>query len=202
MLKVFAFACSVKPEGREPLARCQPALRFLQLWPQHCALRLAMQAGVADHVWTIRGIYGLVPTPVAVKRTEPTSNVPSRKEKMNSSAIWPIYTRDINFMGYGGVGRWSDRQVERHIRAVAKDTLHVTFTRHATARLREKKITTSMVYECLRQGSLARTPEPNAARGTLECRMDRYTCGRNIGIVVAVCDEDPNLIFVTAIDLD
>lgn len=103
-------------------------------------------------------------------------------------------------MGFAVVGKLSKRQIERHIRNAAKETHNVILTVHAKARLRERKVSISMLYECLRQGTLSRNPEPNASKGTLECRMDRYTCGANISVVVAISDEDPNLIVVTVLE--
>lgn len=103
-------------------------------------------------------------------------------------------------MGYAVVGKLSVRQIERHIQGAAKETDNVILTKHAKGRMLKRKVSSSMLYECLRQGSLSRTPEPNPSKGTLECRMDRYTCGANISVVVGVCDETPNLIVVTVIE--
>ncbi|GAB3487640.1 hypothetical protein GCM10027399_01630 [Curvibacter fontanus] len=40
-------------------------------------------------------------------------------------------------------------------------------------------------------------PEPNPCRGNLECRMKRYVAGRELAVIVALCDEDPDLVVVT-----
>jgi hypothetical protein len=103
-------------------------------------------------------------------------------------------------MGFAVVGRLSNRQIERRIRSAAEETHNVILTRHAKARLRERRVSISMLYECLRHGTLSRIPEPNALNGTLECRMVRYTCGMNIGVVVAISDDDPHLIVVTVLE--
>lgn len=49
----------------------------------------------------------------------------------------------------------SNRQLERHIRTCALDTENVAINRHATQRMRQRHITLAMVYEVLRQGTLA-----------------------------------------------
>ena len=38
-------------------------------------------------------------------------------------------------------------------------------------------------------------------KGTTECRMEYFLEGRQIGLVVAVADGDPNLIVVTAMEI-
>ena len=58
-----------------------------------------------------------------------------------------------------------------------------------------------MVLDVLERGLLLRTPEPNVALGTLECQMSRYCAGRNIGVVVALSDEDPDIVVVTAMEI-
>jgi len=47
------------------------------------------------------------------------------------------------------------------------------------------------------QQLIHRTPEPNMAKGSLECRMEMYVAGRDCAVVVALADENPNLLVVT-----
>lgn len=75
------------------------------------------------------------------------------------------------------------------------------FTRHAIARMRLRQITALMVLEVLRRGRMRRPPEPNLAKGSLECRMAYFLAGRQIAVVAAVADDDPNVIVVTAMEL-
>ena len=100
------------------------------------------------------------------------------------------------------IAKFSISQLERHVRKTAADSLSVLFTDHVRGRMRQRAITREMVLEVLRKGVLRRAPEPNAQRGTLECRMERYIAGREIGAVVAVSDDDPHLIVVTAMILE
>lgn len=92
-------------------------------------------------------------------------------------------------------------QLQKHIRWVAKDTSRVFITRHARDRMRERTVLQDEVYECLRQGLIRLTPEPDLKTGNLVCRMERYVCGRSIGICVALADDDPDLIVVTVLEL-
>ena len=100
-------------------------------------------------------------------------------------------------MGYEKFGRQSTAQLQRHIRGAAEDTSRIFITVHARGRMRQRRISIQEVYECLRQGVLRRTPEPNPGKGTLECRMERYVAGRNCAVVVALDDNHPELLVVT-----
>jgi hypothetical protein len=47
-------------------------------------------------------------------------------------------------------------------------------------------------------GEIKRTPEPNTMLGNVECRMEHYCTGDNAAVVVAVSDDEPELVLVTA----
>lgn len=98
--------------------------------------------------------------------------------------------------------KFSKTQLEKLIRQIAtEDTSRIVFTLHTERRLRERKISKSMALDCLRNGRIKRAPEPNAMYGTIECRMEHFTAGVNIGLIVAVSEHDPNLIVVTAMNI-
>jgi hypothetical protein len=99
------------------------------------------------------------------------------------------------------VHKLSNAQVERLIRTIAADGARVYISAHARMRMRQRHVTQEIVVEVLRQGRLVGTPEPNLTRGSLECRMERYCAGRQIGVIVAIRDDDPDLIVVTVIQL-
>lgn len=101
-------------------------------------------------------------------------------------------------MGCEALRKQSKDQLAKHIRQVAKVTANVVLTVHMKRRMRERKVTASMVYECMRIGQIVRVPEENQEKGTLECRMERYCAGCNCTVVVALDDDDPDLICVTA----
>lgn len=100
-------------------------------------------------------------------------------------------------MGCDVFGRKSIPQLEKHIRFVARQTASIVILPHAKSRMRTRKVTVHEVYEVLRQGCIHRPPEPNPAKGSLECRMARYVAGRDCTVVVALSDENPNLLIVT-----
>ena len=74
------------------------------------------------------------------------------------------------------------------------------FTVHALTRMKQRQVTRLMVLEVLRLGKLRRTPEPNAAKGTLECRMEYFLAGRDIAVVAAVAPDNPEVIVVTVME--
>lgn len=103
----------------------------------------------------------------------------------------------IIFMGYAHLASKSIPQLQKHIRAIANDTAVVFITVHASARMRQRRVTRQEVFEVLRQGVIRQPPEPEAAKGTLLCRMTHYIAGRNLAAVVALNDEHPNVVVVT-----
>lgn len=97
--------------------------------------------------------------------------------------------------------RRSRSQLEAYIRLMAKDSANVAFTDHIRAQMRSRGISTAGVLSTLRGGRIKRTPEPNMFHGTLECRMEAAVAGEDIGVVVALSDDDPTLVLVTALYL-
>ena len=94
----------------------------------------------------------------------------------------------------------SQAQQEAFVQLQAQDTTNIIFTNHVLKRMKERKITAPCVIDTLRHGRMRRPAEPNIKTGSLECRLDRYVAGREIGVVVAIDDDNPNLIVVTAMD--
>ena len=94
----------------------------------------------------------------------------------------------------------SKAQVERLIRTIAADGSRVFVTAHAALRMRQRHVTRDIALEVLRKGRLLRIPEVNLRRGSLECRMERYCTGRQLGVVVAISDDDPDLLVITVIE--
>jgi predicted nucleic acid-binding Zn ribbon protein len=104
-------------------------------------------------------------------------------------------------MGYGNFEKKSLPQLAKHIRAVSKNTALVFITVHAKTRMTQRRVSDQEIYACLQMGSISRPPEPNEAMGTLECRMERYIAGRNLAVVAAISDEEPDVIVITVFDL-
>ena len=102
-------------------------------------------------------------------------------------------------MGQEGFAGKSTPQLQKHIRQVAKDSSLIFLTAHARKQMRRRKVLHGEVIETLRRGLIHLRPEPNLAKGSLEVRMEHYISGRTCKVVVALVDEDPNLIVVTVI---
>jgi hypothetical protein len=92
----------------------------------------------------------------------------------------------------------SKQQIEAYIRAESLNSQNVLFTNHVKQQMRKRHISAACVLLTLREGRIRRTPEPNTMLGTLECRMEHYCTGHNVGVVVAISDEVPDLVLVTA----
>lgn len=70
---------------------------------------------------------------------------------------------------------------------------------HAQQQMRIRKITMPVVLDVLRNGVIHREPEINIKTGFHECRMERFCAGRNLGVVVALEEEESSsCIVVTA----
>lgn len=100
-------------------------------------------------------------------------------------------------MGCEALKKQSKEQLAKRIRIAAKVTANVVITIHVKTQMKKRKVTTSMVYECLRLGQMLRVPEENLKFGTLECRMERYCAGCNCTVIVALDDQYPDLVCVT-----
>lgn len=61
----------------------------------------------------------------------------------------------------------------------------------------ERRVSDFEVIECLRQGVIQRPPLIDRKTGDLKCRMESFGSSRNLSVVVALCDEDPDLLVVT-----
>jgi hypothetical protein len=99
------------------------------------------------------------------------------------------------------MAKLSKKQIERQIRERALNTANILLTDHARKRMRERRITLAMVYDVLRKGMLVREPEPSLRHEALECRMERYVEGRDIGVVVAFEIAAAGLPVITVMDI-
>lgn len=101
-------------------------------------------------------------------------------------------------MGYSATQAKSLIQLQRLIRRAAKGGSLVIVTDHAAKQMVKRRIFRAEVEECLAIGCIYRAPEPNVKFNTLECLMEAYVAGRKLGIIVALCDEYPSMVVVTA----
>ena len=91
----------------------------------------------------------------------------------------------------------SNVQLQAHIRRLAKDSQRVVITLHAQDRMSLRSVTDWEVYECLRNGVIQRPPRVDRKTGSLKCRMEYFGTGRNLAVVAALDDEEPDVIVVT-----
>lgn len=97
---------------------------------------------------------------------------------------------------------WNAATFEKHVHTLARESDAVRFTFHARVRMEQRGITVPMALDCLRRGVIRRPPEQNIKTGWHECRMERYTAGKNVAVIAAVDEDDPAVLVVTVIDLD
>ena len=97
------------------------------------------------------------------------------------------------------IDRLSPPQIQRLIHEIAMDSERVMYTHHARIRMRQRHISRGLVLDVLRYGRLSRLPEPNPRFGSLECRMERYSSGRQLAVIAALCDDNPEVLVITVI---
>lgn len=94
---------------------------------------------------------------------------------------------------------YSKHDWEKRIKNIALESACISFSSHALSQMRKRKITLSMALDVLRKGKILLEPEPDIKTGHMVCRMERYTAGSPVAVVVACEDENaPNCIVVTA----
>jgi hypothetical protein len=85
---------------------------------------------------------------------------------------------------------YSKRDWEKLVREIAKDATKVSFADHVLVRMRSRNITHAMVFDVLRKGVIQIEPEIDIKHGDIHCRMQRFTAGKPVGVVVACEDEN------------
>jgi hypothetical protein len=84
---------------------------------------------------------------------------------------------------------YSKQDWEKKIRNIARDSMRISFSRHALGQMRARKITQPMALDVLRKGRIFLEPEPDIKTGHTLCRMERFTAGCPVAVVVACEDE-------------
>jgi hypothetical protein len=94
---------------------------------------------------------------------------------------------------------YSKRDWEKLIRKLSLDESNVFFSVHGLQQMKTRRITRDMALDVLLKGNIQIEPEPNIKTGHITCRMQRFTAGKNIGVVVACEDESASCcLIVTA----
>lgn len=99
------------------------------------------------------------------------------------------------------MAKLSKKQLENHIRDAAKESINVSITIHASARMNERGINRLMVFDVLRHGMIRRTPEPDIKHAGIKCQMERYVSGMNVAVVVNVDFPSDGLIVITVFEV-
>jgi hypothetical protein len=93
----------------------------------------------------------------------------------------------------------SNVQLQAHIRRLAQDSSRVFFPDHARLRMLERAVNDMAVLMCLREGTIQRPAKVDNKTGELRVRMEHFGSARNLSVVVALDDHDPDLLVVTVI---
>lgn len=96
--------------------------------------------------------------------------------------------------------KWSKEQLQKYIRKESLISTNVVFTDHIIIQMRKRKIVQAWVFEVLQKGMIKLTPEFDSNTGDLKCRMEYFVAGSDIKIVVAISDDNPGLVLITAIN--
>jgi hypothetical protein len=63
--------------------------------------------------------------------------------------------------------------------------------------MRERGVSDLEVIECLRRGVIQRPPQVDRKTGHLKCRMEHFGPSRNVAVVAALDEADPDMVVVT-----
>ena len=100
-------------------------------------------------------------------------------------------------MGCTKLLEFSSAEIGKRIRTLSEDSANVILRDHTQEMMDERGITFQEVLSVLRKGAIRREPEISEDGESLECRMERYFAGRDIGVIAAIDDETPNVVVVT-----
>lgn len=93
----------------------------------------------------------------------------------------------------------SNMQLQEHIRRLSKNSACVMLTFHAQERMLERSVSDWEVFECLRSGVIQRPAVRDSKKHTIRCRMEHFGSARNLAVIVALDEEEPELIVVTVL---
>lgn len=104
------------------------------------------------------------------------------------------------FMAYAWLATLTNIQHQKLIRERAQSTDCIFLTEHAEERLLQRAIGIEEVYDVLRCGCIERPFTIDVEHDSIECRMERYVAGHHLVVKVALVDEDPDLLVITAFE--
>jgi hypothetical protein len=92
-------------------------------------------------------------------------------------------------------------QLQKHIRLLSLNSASVFITEHARKRMHQRKVTDYQIIDCLRNGVMQRPATQDIKTRDIKCRMEHFGTSRNISVVVALSDQEPDLIIITVMTL-
>lgn len=93
----------------------------------------------------------------------------------------------------------NDENLKRLIRETAENTGRVFFVPHARQRMKERKITPTQVYDCLRRGNISE-PDHINMHGNWQCTLTRRHAGDEVTVAAALERvEDGNWVAVVTV---
>jgi len=83
----------------------------------------------------------------------------------------------------------NDANMLNLVRGIAKDTVNVSIEPHAKKRMKQRKITQTQVYDCLRHGVICEAAHLNI-RGNWQCTLQRRNAGDEVRVAVVIEKDD------------
>lgn len=93
----------------------------------------------------------------------------------------------------------NNAQSQLHIRLLAQTSHRVLISDHAAQRMQERQVSDYQVLECLRLGTIQRPSEIDQLTNDLKCRVEYFGTARNLSVIVALDEMEPDLMVVTVI---
>jgi len=93
----------------------------------------------------------------------------------------------------------NNAQLRVHIRLLAQASHRVLISDHAAQRMQERQVSDYQVLECLRLGAIQRPPKIDQLTNDLKCRVEHFGAARNLSVIVALDEMEPDLVVVTVI---
>jgi len=95
--------------------------------------------------------------------------------------------------------RLNDANMLRLIRTIAEETGNIFITRHAKARMKQRRISQTQVYACLRQGVISESAHEDLG-GDWKCTLAHRHAGDEIHVAAAIRkDENGDWIAVVTV---
>jgi len=92
--------------------------------------------------------------------------------------------------------KMTDARAKQLLARIADDSNNIIFTRHAMARMKQRKITPKQVINCLKRGEITESPYLDQY-GCWKITLERHVAGERIGCAIALDDSREKTIVIT-----